>query len=198
MITLTKQQIKRTFSPSTSRYKDLGRALREEFDALPGGDDTSFTPGQMAELGVPHQTIIRAFLRPDVLGDAFGEVVCRLAEAALRAFEMAFPADNRPRAAIEAARRCFADPTEENESIAARASAVAAAAAARAAVVAPGDAEPWDAKPWAAALAASWAADSAADTEWAADEAAAHAARKAVAAGCTRAKIISIIEGAGQ
>ena len=98
------------------------------------------------------------------------------AEHVLPIFEAKFPNDNRPRAAIEAARACIADPTPENR-VAAENAYNAATAAARAATAA---ARAATAATWAAATAAAtaatwvaaWAATAA---TWAAAEAAAWA-----------------------
>ncbi len=209
--TLTLEQA-REMLPRPSDFRAMGQQL-------PDWDTTPYTPGQMAASGVPHETIVRAFLRPDVLGAGFGETVCRIAETVLPVFEDASPGDNRPSAAIEAARVCFADPTTDNEAIAIQTSAAAAEAAADEARARYRHME------LAAALAASWAAEAAAASalaaagaaevaaaggrsvenvmEWAkvgSDSAllAAAAVLWAVRAGCPRAKSISIIEGAGQ
>jgi len=71
-------------------------------------------------------------------------------------FEKKHPGDNRPRKAIEAAKKCIDDPSEENKK--------AAAKAAKAAKKAPWAA--WaaaEAKAWAAAKAAAWAVEAKAD-----------------------------------
>ncbi|MCP3947328.1 hypothetical protein [Herbaspirillum sp.] len=192
-ITITKQQV-RGMIPADYVYKTVS-------NRLPGGDDTPFAPSEMAELGVPHNTIVWSFIRPAVLEDAFGETVCKIAEAALPAFEAARPDDTGPRDAIEAARKCFASPTADNRA-AAHAAAVAAAladanAAYTAAVDDPSAASwaPWESR--AASAAASSAASYAARVL---DEynvpSASETANLAVDAGCPPAKIISIIEGA--
>ncbi|MCP4208884.1 MAG: hypothetical protein GY767_17795 [Shimia sp.] len=173
---------------------------------LPGGD-TPYTASEMAERGVPHRTIIWAFLRPSVLGAAFGETVCRIAEAVLPAFEAARPGDTGPGAAIEAARRCFADPTADNR-LAANAASGQAGIGSRAARASwQGPAVAWTAAEAAAAAAqaVAWtAADVAQAATWAtlAGDAAfaANAARtaaQAVRAGCSEAKLITIIEEEG-
>ncbi len=174
----------------------IGLAYREEFDNLPGGDDTSFTPGQMASYGVDYRRIVRVFLRPDVLGAAFCETVCQIADEVLPVFEAARPGDTRPSAAIAAARKCSADPTEENRA--------AAVVAAQAAVVAAEVAADYAASGYEAAVAAGTveaavgAALAASTTPDAASAAAADAAEWAVAAGCHPVTVIRLIDGAGQ
>ncbi len=187
-ITLTKQQV-RGMSPADYVYKTVSQRL-------PGGDDTPFTPSEMALFGVPHQTIVWAFLRPDVLGAAFGDVVCRIAETVLPAFEKARPGDTGPCDAIAAARVCFTNPTPENRAAAARSAydvtlADADAAYASSAYV------PWESR--AAAMAATAAASYAAHvlSDYTVPTAS-RTAYWAVHAGCPRATILSIIEGAGQ
>ncbi len=193
-ITLTKQQVREMNPPA----RDF-RAMR---DNLPGGDTTPYTPSAMAARGVPHRTIVWAFLRPEVLGSGFGAVVCRIADEVLPVFEDTYPDDTRPRAAIEAARVCFASPTPENKAVAFRAARVAFRASwesvgfavARAADVA-GDAArcaSGDAGPGRVERAdwADWAEWAAVYAEW--------AAKEAVEAGCPPATVIRLIEGAGQ
>ncbi len=206
-VTVTKRQVLKSIGP--------GLAYREEFDNLPGGDDTSFTPGQMAAYGVDHRRIVRVFLRPEVLGRTFEETGCQIADEVLPVFEKVYPADTRPRAAIEAARQYGADPTPANKSAAELAAAEAedAADAARAASVAMfADAEAANDNEarlgWMATEAARGAAEAAAAALRAAmkvrgsvQAAARDAARAAAWAGhadCPTAKIISIIEGACQ
>ncbi len=173
-----------------------GLAYREEFDNLPGGDDTSYTPSEMAKLGVEHNTIAWAFLRPEVLGADFVGTVCRLADGVLQVFELARPDDTRPRAAIEAARVCFANPSAENK--AAAWAAVRATDDAICAVVAAGAS-------WAALRATEAVREASAAAAWlakgvqklAADDAG-RAAASVFEAGCPRAEIIRIIEGQGE
>jgi hypothetical protein len=105
------------------------------------------------------------------------------AEAVLPIFENKFPNDNRPRLAIEAAKICLKNPSEENKNKA-RADAYAAAARAADAAYAAAAWAAWAASDaaWAAARAAdaayaaaaraAWAADAAAADAWAADAAA--------------------------
>jgi hypothetical protein len=79
--------------------------FREACEKLPDWKDTAYSPSEMAEHGVHHDDIMWVFLRPEVLGrDAFIEATCRIAERALPVFETTYPDDNRPRAAINAAR----------------------------------------------------------------------------------------------
>ncbi len=184
-ITLTREQVREMTPPA--------RILRDLRDNLPDWNATAYTAAEMAARGVPHRTIVWAFLRPEVLGSSFGEVVCQIAEAALPAFRASRPGDTRPRAAIEAARRCFAEPTEENRDLSDRA-AVQAWAASRAAADAAGVAGAEAA--WSAAE-TSGADAAGAEAEWAA-WLAAWAAKAAVDAGCPPATVLSIIEGAGQ
>ncbi len=193
--TLTKHQIQKTL-PADYVYKTVS-------NRLPGGDDTPFTPSEMAERGVPHQTIVWAFLRPDVLGAAFGDVVCRIAETVLPAFEKARPGDTGPMDAIAAARTCFDNPTPANRA-AAHAAAIATALADAneaytAAVDDPSAASwaPWESR--AASASASAAASYAAHVlEEYTVPSASEAAGYAVDAGCPPATIRSIIEEAGQ
>ena len=122
--------------------------------------------------------IVRVMTRPQYLSYAVFA-----AEQVIDLFERECPNDNRPRLAIEAARKCLDCDTEENRAAAdaARAAAWAAADAARAAAWAAADAAAWAAA-WAAADAAAWAAaDAARAAAWAA-RAAARAARAAEAA----------------
>jgi hypothetical protein len=101
---------------------------------LPEWKTTPYTPKQMRSHGVEHSSIVWAFLRPEVLGDHFGPAVCDIAARTLPFFEKECPNDDRPRKAIAAARKCFADPSPENRKAAARAvRAARAAQAARAA-----------------------------------------------------------------
>ncbi len=183
--TLTLAQV-REMSPSWSAVFSVAHVLN-------AGATTPYTPSEMAARGVLNYSIIRAFLRPAVLGAAFGEVVCRIAEAALPAFEEAYPDDTRPRDAIDAARRCFANPTPANG---VRADQAADRALWASAVAGEADAEAR------AARAAKWAAWAAARARAAEDaeaaEAAEMAAWAAIAAGCPPATVIRIIEGAGQ
>jgi hypothetical protein len=100
------------------------------------------------------------------------------AEHVLPIFETAFPDDDRPRRAIEAARACIANPTPENRA------ATGDAAQAAWAAWATGDAAQaaWAARAAArAAEDAAWAAWAAEDAAWAAEDAA-WAARAAWAA----------------
>ena len=86
------------------------------------------------------------------------------AERVLHIFEREFPADDRPRKALEATRNWLADPDDDNKRNAAEAAAKAAKAAAKAV-----DAAKVAKAAWAAAWAVEWAADAAA---WAAAKAA--------------------------
>ncbi|MCP3947327.1 hypothetical protein [Herbaspirillum sp.] len=184
-------------APTLTKQQVLDIVLTEDryhgwFDALPGEDGTAYTPSQMAKLVMDHDAIVWAFLRPGVLGDAFGAVVCRIAEVSLPAFEVARPGDTRARAASDVARRCFDSPTAQNRCDAKLWAGFAEMDAADAYGVADGPTEAmWSA--WAAALAAARESD----PVWAgtfADRVAGYA----VDAGAPRATIRSIIEGAGQ
>ncbi len=145
-------------------------AFREGRDKLPKWGSTPYTAAEMSALGVSRVSIVKMFLRPDVLGDAFGEVVCRIAEAVMPAVEDGYPDDIRPSAAIEAARRCFANPSFHN-----KAAAFLAAAAA--------DEAAWDS----GVDVAEWAVEAQKDEEqaplWAASRAARAACAVAAAAG---------------
>ncbi len=183
----------------------LAREQVSEMDplarVLPEWDTTPHTPSEMAERGVPHGWIVWAFLRPAMLGDAFGDVVCKVAETVLPVFERASPGDTRPRDAIEAARRCFDNPTAENKTLASEAEAAAREAVRDAVMGASrlmGGAA--SAKKARASARAGWTAVDAARSARAeaARGAAAMAAMSAVAAGCPPATVLSIIEGAGQ
>jgi hypothetical protein len=92
---------------------------------------------------------------------------CRVAEDVLPIYEREYPDDDRPRKAIETARRYANGEATDSELAAARAAARAAAWAVRAAAGAVRDAA------WAAAGAAADAAWAAANAAWAADAAAA-------------------------
>ncbi len=182
-----------------------GRTFRNMRSKLPDWDTVAYTPSEMAAHGADHQTIVRAFLRPEVLGSGFGETVCQIAEVSLLAFEAARPNDSRPRDAIEAARRCFANPTAENKAAADQGArdafraawevggfAVARAAdvAGDAARAASGDADPGRAGRAGREDRAEWADWAAVYAEW--------AAKDAVEAGCPPATVLAIIEEAGQ
>ncbi len=192
-------------SLTIAQVREMGlneQAFQTMCNRLPGGDAASYTAAEMAAVGVPHDSIVWAFLRPDVLGSSFGETVCRLAETVLPAFEAARTGDTGPRDAIEAARRCFADPTPANRAAAAKAAYnVALVDEDLAYAVALVDADavyaPWEAR--AASMAATAVASYAAraGTEYTLSSAS-EVVMWAGDAGCPRAKIISIIEGAGQ
>ena len=141
----------------------------------------------------------------------YGQAVmlaCDCVERVLPVFEKAFPGDQRPRQAIEAARVCIKNQSGENKKAAgaaARAAWEAAGAAARAAWeaagAAAGAAEAAGAAAraaWAAwaARAAAWAAGAAARAAW---EAAGAAAGAAGAAGAAerkeQAKLLRVIVG---
>jgi hypothetical protein len=101
------------------------------------------------------------------------------AERTLKNFEEKYPEDRRPREAIEAARRCLEDPTEENR--------LAARSAARSAAWSAAESAAWSAAESAAESAAWSAAESAAESAglaarsaaWSAAESAELAARSA-------------------
>ena len=86
------------------------------------------------------------------------------AEQVIDIFEKEFPDDKRPREAIEAAKRCIENPSDENKKEAANAASAAGSASD-------------SASDWAA-----WAADSAALSAWSASSAAARAADNAALA----------------
>ncbi len=101
------------------------------------------------------------------------------AELSLANFEKVFPDDNRPRQAIEAARRWLKNPTKANESAArsaARSAESAAKSAARSAAWPAARSAAWSAA-WSAARSAAWsAAWSAESAAWSAESAARSAA----------------------
>ncbi len=202
--TLTREQVRKMIPPGVTDSDTLN-IYSVACNILPAEDDTAYTPGHLAALGVKPRTIIWAFLRPDILGDAFGDVVCRLAETVLAEFEAARLGNTRPRAAIEAARKCFADPTTDNKLVATAAADAAAAAGG------PWNAPPEEWAPWRAraprpprpprpgARAAEWAARSASAVGDAkAAFAAIAAAGLALDAGCSETEIIAIIEEEGR
>lgn len=110
------------------------------------------------------------------------------AERALPVFEKLHPGDDRPRLAIDAARRCIAEPTEENRKAAVRAARAVRAADAAAAAWAVRAAR---AAAWAAVRAAADAAD--AD---AADAAAAAASDPAAERVWQRHRLAELLEKA--
>ncbi len=191
-------------------------AFNDAFDILPHWDAASYTAAEMAARGVDHDAIIRAFLRPDVMGASFGEVVCKVAEDVLPVFELSYPGDTRPRDAIEAARKRFASPTPANVTLADQAAdsktreaeAEAKEAARGVVVVVAGLLRDCTASAKAArgeAVAARCAAEAAtgaacaarAPEAWA-DQAAAEVVMWAGAAGCSKATVIRLIEEASQ
>jgi hypothetical protein len=93
------------------------------------------------------------------------------AEQVISLYEEKYPEDKRPRQAIEAARLCLDNPSEENKA-AARSAAESAWSAWSAA-----EAAAWSA--WSAAESAAWSARSAAESAWSARSAAEAAARSA-------------------
>lgn len=119
---------------------------------------TAYTPSQMIARGVKLSSVLWAFTQMLAKHDPFDAarfaVVC--AEAALPVFERDHPHDDRPRKAIEAAKRCVTDPSDENRTAAAAAAAAEAAvrAAAAAAALAAEAAAAWAVRAAAAALAA--------------------------------------------
>jgi hypothetical protein len=124
------------------------------------GEDTLISLDKIIESNGLHDTIwaLRALIKP--ADDLLIEFACRCAEHVLHFYEDKYPDDKRPRKAIEAARVCITDKSQE---------AIDARDAA-------GDAA-WDAA-GDAAWAAAWAARAARDAAWAAAWAAARAAAK--------------------
>ena len=105
--------------------------FKQACEVLPDWKTTAYTPTEMAAHGVMHSSIIWAWARKESLGpELVVEFACQCAERVLHIFEEQFPDDDRPRKAIEAARKWADDPTKEN----ARAAAVSYDAAYDAAV----------------------------------------------------------------
>jgi hypothetical protein len=181
--TLTQTDVARDLS-----QRPCEGGFREACKKLPDWTNIAYRPGEMAKHGVSLDDITWVFLRPEVLGrDAFIEATCRIAERVLPVFEAENPDDNRPRAAIKAAREYRDGKISREEAChAAWAAEAEAAAAARAAWTADAAAArtPWTAD--AAAAAAAWAARAAAR--------ACNAARVSVAGATEQRAQIDIIE----
>ena len=89
--------------------------FKQANSVLPNWDTIAYTPTEMAEYGVKRSSIIWAWMRPQALTKAgMIEAACRMAECTVPIYANHHPDTTPLTNAIAAARKCIADPSDEN------------------------------------------------------------------------------------